>query len=150
EASKVWKMAEGFRTRSGRNMWAFGRDFGETCSFWGLPLGLIGCGRNVSKSALKEPERTERVLSRILGGKAVIVITAQPERPTEYVDHRTPESHWCGSCRSWVVDCDHLVTPLPVHHVEVADGWIKSLSCERRTGGLEIHFTWNDVRQFWP
>ena len=39
---------------------------------------------------------------------------------------------------------------MPIHHVEVTDGWIKSLSYERRTGRLEIHFTWNDVRQFWP
>src|SRR5262245_60523990 len=35
-------------------------------------------------------------------------------------------------------------------HVAVDDGWIQSLSYERRTGCLEIHFTWNDVRQFWP
>jgi hypothetical protein len=78
------------------------------------------------------------------------VITAQPEGPSDRVDHRTPESHWCGSCRSWVVDCDHLVTALPIHHVAVDDGWIQSLSYERRSGRLEIHFTWNDVRQFWP
>ena len=78
------------------------------------------------------------------------MITAQPERPSNHVDHRTPESHWCGSCRAWVVDCDHVVTALPINHVSVADGWIGSLSYERRTGRLEVEFKWNDVRQFWP
>jgi hypothetical protein len=66
------------------------------------------------------------------------------------VDHRTPESHWCGECRRWVVDCDHVVSPLPIRHVAVNDGWIRSLSYDRRHGRLEIEFKWNDTTQFWP
>src|SRR5262245_42157290 len=78
------------------------------------------------------------------------MITAQPERRSDRVDHRTPESHWCGSCRSWVVDCDHVVSPLPIAHVPVDDTWIRSLSYDRRTNRLEIAFKWNAVRQYWP
>jgi len=32
----------------------------------------------------------------------------------------------------------------------VNDGWMRSLSYDRRHGRLEIEFRWNDVRQFWP
>jgi hypothetical protein len=78
------------------------------------------------------------------------LLSIQSQGPSDRVDHHTPESHRCGSCRSGDVDCDHLVPAMPINHVDVTDGWIKSLSYERRTGRLEIHFIWNDVRQFWP
>jgi hypothetical protein len=67
-----------------------------------------------------------------------IMITAQPAGPSDRVDHRTPEPHWSGECRHWVVDCDQVVSPLPIAHVAVNDGWIRSLSYDRRHGRLEI------------
>jgi hypothetical protein len=48
------------------------------------------------------------------------------------------------------VDCDHVVSPLPIAHLAVNDGWMRSLSYDRRQGRLEIVFRWNDTRQFWP
>jgi hypothetical protein len=78
------------------------------------------------------------------------MMTQEPQGPSDRGDHHTPESHWYGSCRAWVVDCDHLVGALPIKHVSTDDGWIRSLSSDRRTRRLEIEFTWNDVRQFWP
>ena len=69
---------------------------------------------------------------------------AQPEGPVDRVDHHTPESHRCGECRHWVVDCDHVVSPLPVAHVAVNDGWMRSLSYDRRHSRLEIEFRWNE------
>ena len=66
------------------------------------------------------------------------------------VDHMTSGSHWCALCWRWVLDCEHLVNPLPIAHLAVDDLWIKSLSYDRVHGRLEIDFTWHDVRQFYP
>src|SRR5262249_38426023 len=66
------------------------------------------------------------------------------------VDHWTPESHWCGDCWSWVVDCEHLMDPLPLEHHPVEDVWIRSLAYDRATQCLEVRFTWKAVTQFRP
>ena len=58
--------------------------------------------------------------------------TSQFDKPDE-VDHWTPESHWCAAYWSWVVDCEHVVDPLPVEHHAVDDGWIRSLAYDRRS-----------------
>src|SRR5215469_2962974 len=39
--------------------------------------------------------------------------TSQHDAKPDEVDHWTPSSHWCADCWSWVVDCEHLVDPLP-------------------------------------
>ena len=66
------------------------------------------------------------------------------------VDQWTPESHWCGDCWSWVVDCEHVVEPLASAHHAVADACIRSLAYDRATQCLEVRFTWNAVTQFRP
>ena len=68
----------------------------------------------------------------------------------DQVDHHTPESHWCGACMHWVVDCDHLANPLPIAHRKVEDGWIRSLAYDRVRGRLEVDYKWNSVRQYSP
>ena len=70
-------------------------------------------------------------------------------KPDE-VDHWTPESHWCAGCWRWVVDCEHLLNPLPVEHHAVDDGWIRSLAYDRVTQCLEVRFKWNSVTQYRP
>jgi hypothetical protein len=79
------------------------------------------------------------------------VNTSQFETGPDKVDHWTPKSHWCGrDCCSWVVDCEHVVDPLPAQHHAVDDGWIRSLAYDRKTQCLEVRFTWNAVTQFRP
>ena len=53
-------------------------------------------------------------------------------------------------CWSWVVDCEHVVEPLPLEHHAVEDPWIQSLAYDRVTQRLEVRFTWNAVTQFRP
>lgn len=65
------------------------------------------------------------------------------------VTHSTPSSHWCPGCWSWVLDCNHMVNPLPGPRHPVKDVWIRSLNYY--SGKLEVEFTWFcDVRQFYP
>jgi hypothetical protein len=78
------------------------------------------------------------------------VNTSQFEGKPDKVDHWTPESHWCGDCWSWVVDCEHVVEPLANTHHAVEDGWIRSLAYDRVTQCLEVRFKWNAVTQFRP
>jgi hypothetical protein len=59
--------------------------------------------------------------------------TSQFDANPDKVDHWTPESHWCGDCWSWVVDCEHVVEPLLNEHYVVDDGWIRSLAYDRIT-----------------
>ena len=66
------------------------------------------------------------------------------------VDHHTPYAHWCGLCMHWVVDCVHVIDPLPIKHVEVEDPCIGSLAYDRYNGRLEVAMKWNTFRQFWP
>src|SRR5262245_50501195 len=37
-------------------------------------------------------------------------------------------------CHHWVVDCDHVVSPLPIGHVPVNDVWIRNLSYDSAQG----------------
>ena len=53
--------------------------------------------------------------------------TSQFDASPDKVDHWTPESHWCGDCWSWVVDCQHVVEPLASAHHAVKDAWIRSV-----------------------
>jgi hypothetical protein len=76
--------------------------------------------------------------------------SSQFEAKPDEVDHWTPYSHWCARCWHWVVDCEHLLDPLPVEHHAVDDGWIRSLAYDRRTQCLEVRFKWNSVTQFRP
>src|SRR5215468_7878052 len=76
--------------------------------------------------------------------------TSQFDAKPDKVDHWTPESHWCGDCWSWVVDCQHVVEPLASAHHAVKDAWIRSLAYDRATQCLEVRFTWNAVTQFRP
>ena len=76
--------------------------------------------------------------------------TSQFSANPDKVDHWTSESHWCGDCWSWVVDCVHVADPLPLEHHAVEDGWIRSLAYDRVTQCLEVRFTWKAVTQFRP
>jgi len=42
------------------------------------------------------------------------------------------------------------VSPLPIAHRSVDDGWIRSLAYDRVHGRLEVDYRWNDVRQYSP
>src|SRR5215475_12926479 len=79
-----------------------------------------------------------------------MVKTSQFDAKPDEVDHWTPSSHWCAGCWHRVVDCEHLLNPLPVEHHAVDDGWIQSLVYDRKTRCLEVRFTWNAVTQFRP
>jgi hypothetical protein len=50
----------------------------------------------------------------------------------------------------WVVDCVHVIDPLPIKHVAIDDSCIESLSYDRYSGRLEVAMKWNSIRQFWP
>ena len=63
------------------------------------------------------------------------------------VDHHTPYAHWCGLCMHWVVDCVHVIDPLPIKHVQVDDPCIRSLAYDRYNGRLEVAMKWNAVRR---
>src|SRR5215471_739109 len=79
-----------------------------------------------------------------------MVNTSQFDAKPDEVDHWTPSSHWCASCWHWVVDCEHLLNPLPVEHHAVDDGWIRSLAYDRVTQCLEVRFKWHSVHQYRP
>ena len=65
------------------------------------------------------------------------------------VEH--PYFHWCAGCWDWICDCRHCVEPLNIKRQPVKDVQIRSVGYDRRSGRLEIEFTWtDDVRQFYP
>ena len=67
------------------------------------------------------------------------------------VTHRTPTSHWCAACWSWVVDCIHLVQPLRIPHgLTPGDFFIRSLAYDAAGERLEIRFRWKSAAQFRP
>jgi hypothetical protein len=72
------------------------------------------------------------------------------EARADQVDHHTPYAHWCGLCSHWVVDCTHVVDPLPMKRVAVEDACIESLAYHRQTGRLEVSLKLDAVQQFWP
>ena len=76
--------------------------------------------------------------------------SSQFEAKPDEVDHWTPYSHWCAGCWHWVVDCEHLVDPLPLEHHPVEDVWIRSLAYNRVTQCLEVRFKWKAVDQYRP
>jgi hypothetical protein len=78
------------------------------------------------------------------------VNTSQFEANRDQVDHWTPESHWCAGCCRWIVDCEHVLEPLPAEHHAVDDGWIRSLAYDRATQSLEVRFRWKAVHQYRP
>jgi hypothetical protein len=78
------------------------------------------------------------------------VNSSQFEAKPDEVDHWTPSSHWCAGCWHWVVDCEHLLDPLPLEHHAVDDGWIQSLAYDRKTQCLEVRFKWHSVHQYRP
>src|SRR5262249_45439148 len=61
-------------------------------------------------------------------------------------------AHWCGdkACMHWVVDCDHVVDPLPIKHVAVDNSCIESVAYDRLNGRLEVAFKWHSTHQYWP
>jgi hypothetical protein len=79
-----------------------------------------------------------------------MVNTRQFDAKPDEVDHWTPSSHWCAGCWHWVVDCEHLLNPLPVEHHAVDDGWIRSLAYDRVRQCLEVRFKWHNVHQYRP
>ena len=80
------------------------------------------------------------------------VKTSRVESKPNDVDHWTPSSHWCAGCWHWVVDCEHLLDPLPLEHHAVDDGWIQSLAYDRVTQCLEVRYKWpwHNVHQYRP
>jgi hypothetical protein len=81
-----------------------------------------------------------------------MVNTSQFDAKSDEVNHWTPSSHWCARCWHWVVDCEHLLDPLPLEHHAVDDGWIQSLAYDRVTQCLEVRFKrpWHNVHQYRP
>jgi hypothetical protein len=75
---------------------------------------------------------------------------SQHEAAPNEVDHWTPYSHWCAGCWHWVVDCEHLLDPVPVKHHAVQDGWVRSLAYDRATQCLEVRFKWKSIQQYRP
>jgi hypothetical protein len=78
------------------------------------------------------------------------VNTSQFEAKPDEVDHWTPESSWCAGCWHWVVDCEHLLDPLPVPHHAVKDACVESLAYDRATQCLEVRYKWNAIHQYRP
>jgi hypothetical protein len=76
--------------------------------------------------------------------------TSQHESAPDEVDHWTPFSHWCAGCWHWVIDCEHLLDPLPIKHHAVQDGCVRSLAYDRETQCLEVRFKWKSVQQYRP
>jgi hypothetical protein len=76
--------------------------------------------------------------------------SSQHEASPDEVDHWTPYSHWCAGCWRWVVDCGHLLDPLPVNHHAVQDGCVRSLAYDRKTQCLEVRFRWKSIHQYRP
>lgn len=79
-----------------------------------------------------------------------MVNTSQFDSKPDEVDDWTPYSHWCAGCWHWVVDCSHLVDPLPVEHHAVDDSCIASLAYHRATQCLEIRYRWHSIQQYRP
>jgi hypothetical protein len=84
------------------------------------------------------------------GVRIWIVNSSQFDAKPDEVDHWTPSSHWCAGCWRWVVDCEHLLDPLPLEHHAVDDGWIQSLAYDHVTQRLEVRFKWHKVHQYCP
>ena len=76
--------------------------------------------------------------------------TSRFDSKPDEIDHWTPYSHWCADGWHWVVDCEHLLDPLPVKHHVVDDGWIRSLAYDRKTQCLEVRFKWKSIHQYHP
>jgi hypothetical protein len=72
------------------------------------------------------------------------VKASQFDAKPDEVDHWTPYSHWCAGCWHWVVDCEHLLDPLPLEYHKVDDSWIQSLAYDRKTQCLEVRFKWKE------
>jgi KTSC domain len=72
------------------------------------------------------------------------------DRNPNSIIHSTPFAHWCAGCWDWVIDCVHLIDPLPSQIHSVSDPWIRGFAYDARRGILQIAFTWHEVRQYRP
>ena len=69
------------------------------------------------------------------------------EAGADQVDHGRPIRTAARAGWHWVVECEHLVDPLPLEHYAVEDGWIRSLAYNRVTQCLEVRFKWKTVHE---
>jgi hypothetical protein len=72
------------------------------------------------------------------------------DRDPYRITHSTAFAHWCHYCWDWIIDCEHLIDPLPMRAQPATDAWVRSLAYDARQGILQVAFTWQEVRQFRP
>jgi hypothetical protein len=63
-------------------------------------------------------------------------------------DLLNPNVHWCGSCRKWVLDCEHCVEPIAAASVTLRDWQSIDARYDRNRQILELTFNTGDAAQF--